>query len=154
MPNPRHTRRRLGPASLDIEVTHEVSVGAFARRRRMQRVAMGVGGAALLLGAIALFLLLNPMSGGRTFTVMARCVSAACGFEGAIAVPTDKPAPFQCPRCKQPSCRELWQCRSCGERFIHTQSGIVKCPKCDSDAVGAATGPSTAPASKPTAKQP
>lgn len=153
MAHPHHKRRRpFEVPNLNIEVTSEVSVGAYARRQVLNRWALGGLGLGLTLIAALVLWVMDPFSSHITFRSTVRCV--ACNFEGAIDVPSNEQPPHDCPKCGEQACRELWRCRACSERFMRsTTTSVTRCPRCSSDNVGAATSaePSaTPPSSRPT----
>jgi predicted Zn-ribbon and HTH transcriptional regulator len=123
--------------------SEEVSVGAYARRQFRRRVFVGVFGGALIIGALTLYSLLKPpgqADQGDRYPVRVHC--ASCGHAASVQVRFDQTFPMRCPKCKEPACRVMWQCRQCGQRFVPEQTGpAVRCPECGSERVGSAATP-------------
>jgi len=136
------------PLSFDVRgVEHgsaeEVSVGAYARRQFRRRVLIGAFGAALIVGAFALYQFLKPpgqADQGERYPVRVRCV--LCGHTAIVRVPYDQTFPMRCPECRELACQVMWQCRQCGHQFVAEQTGpVVRCPECGSERVGSAATP-------------
>jgi predicted Zn-ribbon and HTH transcriptional regulator len=125
-----------------LESTGERSVGRYAERVRRRRMGIAAGGLALVAVAGLLYYWLAPglaaPVGGSRRSVMVRCIDPACGYEGVMAVPLGQVFPVQCPKCKMPTCKELWACGQCGYRFFPDQSDGEHCPKCKSAQIGTA----------------
>ncbi len=121
----------------------DVSVGAYARRQFRRRVLLGVFGAALIMGAFALYQLLKPpgqADQGERYPVRVRCV--LCGHTAIVRVQYDQTFPMRCPECRELACQVMWQCRQCGHQFVPEQTGtILRCPECGSERVGSAATP-------------
>lgn len=121
----------------------DVSVGAYARRQFRRRVLVGAFGAALIVGAFALYQLLKPpgpADQSDRYPVRVRCV--LCGHTAVVRVRFDQTFPMRCPECRESACQEMWQCRQCGHQFVPEQTGtIVCCPECGSQRVGSAASP-------------
>jgi predicted Zn-ribbon and HTH transcriptional regulator len=131
------------PSRLRRGSREEVQVGAYARRQRRRRILMGLFGALLIAGALALYYQLRPRAeagAADRYPVCVRC--SACGFTARLRVPFTQTFPMECPSCKEPACRVLWECRDCGARFVPQESGKEqRCPQCNSLRVGSAATP-------------
>jgi len=129
---------KIDPATLGGQEAREVQIGAYARRQRRKRLAIGLAGVALIAAGWWLYLELRPKPAGvRTATtVVVRCTS--CAWEGRLTVPADQRFPMDCPQCGQRACEVLWRCRDCGERFVPPRGADpLRCPRCESLRVGA-----------------
>ncbi len=126
----------------------DVSLGAYARLQRRRHIAIAVVGILLVLSAVWLHHLLRPRDGNDRspeHTVLARCVM--CEHEYAVPVPSGPVAfPLTCPKCGQRACHKLWECRTCGHRFVllGRDSRELRCEECGSWAVGVAIPPDPA----------
>lgn len=126
--------------NLEIESSadgREIYIGAFARKRQQRRRLFGWFGIGLMALAALLYFGLKPISEtGRDRPIIPmRCSS--CGKDTSMAVPPETVFPLKCPQCEQRTLQAVWQCRRCNERFLPGKaSDIVRCPKCNSDAVG------------------
>ncbi len=143
MPPPRFGRSEDYRAA--IEGQGETLWGAFARVQRRKRIATGLAGAALIGGAIWLYLALRPpdVPGVQPVDVLVRCINKDCGYEGVVRLRPGGPAfPMTCPKCGQKSCERVWECRACGHRFVPKAiQAPLRCPECDSVEVGVVEQP-------------
>lgn len=126
-----------------MNATGDVSVGAYARAQRRNRILLGLAGVALIGGAVFVHMFLRPREAGVAggpLPVLVRCVAEGCGYEGAMAVPRGQAeSEIVCPKCGQHSCRKVWQCRSCGAQFVPKRGAFeIRCPDCGGRQVGAA----------------
>src|SRR5262249_23873357 len=144
----RRTMLDVRETRLPGDAAGEYRVGAFARRQRRRRIWFGLFGAALILGALGLYLNLRPdtaNAGNETYITPVRC--AECGYEGVQRVGIGQTSPVICPKCGANRCRPLWKCRACGNMFVPAKSTPpVRCPKCNSDNVGSAASATSAAA--------
>lgn len=142
MPN-RRTLLDTRATRLPGDDEGEVRVGAYAWRQRRRRVWFGLFGAALIVGALGLYINLRPDGGAArngSYETPVRC--AECGFEGTMRVAAGEARPLACPKCGLDRCRPLWKCRACGNAFLPRKTTPpVRCPKCNSDNVGSAALP-------------
>lgn len=139
------TRRRLtrfADYRSALSARGEVEIGVAARRRRRRNLIIATMGIAFMGGAGWLYWSLLPDAesvAGERFRVKVHCINESCGFTGVVEVTAGRKFPLICPRCKQRSAQQLWQCRDCGYEFLPKQVGTtVRCPRCGSVAVGTA----------------
>lgn len=136
----RDKRVHWRPYRTALERDGEITIGARARRQRLQRLLLGLVGLLLVIAAVALYVVLSededPPAGPAL--VLARC--SECGHEIALEPDPRRAYPGDCPHCEKHSVWPLWECRVCGERFIAPgpHAGPLHCPNCDSTRVGAA----------------
>lgn len=135
--------RSLTGYSRSMDDDESVSIGAYARRRRLRRTLLALMGVALIVGAWLLYRALLPRdenAGGSQYPVRVRC--GACGFTAVMAVPASQTFAMVCPQCGERACRPLWKCRECGTEFL-PERGVepVHCPSCRSVQVGSAAAP-------------
>lgn len=124
----------------------EVAIGARARRIRAVRALAALAGLALIAGSWLLYRSLAAFAGperDQTVTLVLRCVE--CGAESVATIrAADASRVAECPRCHARAAYKLWQCRTCGERFLPPAPGdgdAIRCPKCRSTQIGTASPP-------------
>jgi predicted RNA-binding Zn-ribbon protein involved in translation (DUF1610 family) len=136
----RPSSHDLKPYQRALERTGDVTVGAYARRLLLKRIALGLVGVALIVGAVGLYHLLDhdrPAAATGAQQVL-RCRS--CGAEQVVAPDPQRSFPATCGQCAERAVWPLWECRSCGKRFVPVESDAfaVRCPKCGGTEVGTA----------------
>ena len=133
----------------------EVSIGAFARRQRLRRIAGGVCGGALILVATGLYWNLRPRAEfgmGSSYPGRVRCTG--CGFDGTVNIAAGQGPPLVCPNCRARSAWVVWYCQDCRAEFVPDANNPrpggpnatrrvdftaqALCPKCHGARVGTA----------------
>jgi DNA-directed RNA polymerase subunit RPC12/RpoP len=139
-PRRRH-RIDLAPDGL---ITAKAPFGVLARRRARRRIAVGVIGLVLVIGAFTLYAWLTPEGVVRRtgiYPVRVRCDT--CDADWVVDVPFQSRFPVSCPLCKRLTAYPLWACRECSARFRPDPVAAVQvCPACGSRLVGTAAVPS------------
>ncbi|MCA9243805.1 MAG: hypothetical protein KDA32_07635 [Phycisphaerales bacterium] len=125
-----------------LSTSGEVSIGAFARRQRIRRLALGAFGVALAVIGVFVYRWItipdvtNPRFG---YAVEMRC--RVCGHEIRTQVAHSQRFPDVCENCGEMGMDPLWKCLGCGYEFVPKASENVTCPICLSPKVGAAARP-------------
>ncbi len=137
---PRRRTLSLGDPRSVLATRGDLEIGAFARRARRRRLGIALGGVALIVAAGLVFYFLGEpadSAAGDAYRVAIRCIT--CGYSSDdFAVRTTQSFPMACPGCKELSCKQVWQCRRCGNRFVPPAAFPVVCPAtgCGSSNVG------------------
>ena len=124
--------------------TGDIVIGAYARQQRRRRIWLLSFGLALIAGAVALIVVLQPHDAEQpagSYPIVVKCVNEDCGYVGtALVEPGPVPVPLLCPQCGKRSCQKLWICHRCGQTFL-LRAGVDRpcCPYCKSENIGAAT---------------
>ncbi len=139
-----------------IERTGDISIGAYARRQRWQRIGVSVIGALLIVFA-GVFLWRMQVGGaadaGRLRQLLA-CTQ--CGRQETRPVDADVVLPLTCTACQRRTLFPLWRCALCNKTQIWPQregdatleGPSCKTPQCTGRMI-AAINPADVPALPP-----
>ena len=138
MPANLERRRREGP--FDRGGAADILIGVQARRERLRRLALSLGGVALILAAVVVYRALSParppLAGPPTVAKL-RCQS--CGAIETRTVGQTSVEPHACAACGMNTCYELWRCLRCGNEFVPPPAdGLRTCDRCGSTQAGSA----------------
>lgn len=136
----------IPPELLRRSVDLEISIGAYARKQRRRRMLIGLVGAALIGGALLVYLALAPGWIGHSDDYPVRVICKQCG-ESEMRIAFRQSYPVQCPKCGNKTAWPLLECHNCRKTFVaNASAGEIRCPNCGSLSVGA---PGNSATSKP-----
>lgn len=137
--NRRLSQGALGVRDLQqvLESSGDISIGAYARRTQRRRILIGIVGVALILGAVAVYLMVANLQAGETEPVTVELRCRQCGADTVMNDDPERSYPIACPKCGAQAVWPLWQCRYCEHKFLPPiGKEEVRCPMCDSRDVG------------------